>query len=148
MITLIPVLDIPGTSIPLTYRLLLERPTEANISHKSMPAMENHRRFVQSHPYAAWYVVVANADLVAESTLHQSETAVGSIYLTKHDEIGYFILKEYQRRGYAEAAVKTLIAKHGPKRYLLNIAPGNEPSLAMARKLGGKLIQHTFEITP
>jgi len=55
-------------------------------------------------------------------------------------EIGYTIYEPYRGRGLATEAAAALIRwareEHGIRRFIFSIAPGNEPSLAIARKLG------------
>jgi ribosomal-protein-alanine N-acetyltransferase len=55
-------------------------------------------------------------------------------------ELGYTIFPPYRRRGYATEAAQALIAwardEHGIRKFLFSIAPDNEPSLAIARRLG------------
>jgi RimJ/RimL family protein N-acetyltransferase len=55
-------------------------------------------------------------------------------------EIGYTILPSQRGRGLATEAAKALMRwareEHGIRRFILSIAPDNEPSLAIARKLG------------
>jgi [ribosomal protein S5]-alanine N-acetyltransferase len=54
-------------------------------------------------------------------------------------EIGYGILAEHRRRGYATEAVAGLIAwarAEGISHFVASVAPENEPSLAIVRKLG------------
>ncbi len=117
------------------YRLLQERPDGANISHKNMPTYDQHVEFVKKMPYSIWYVMKYQSDLV------------GSIYLTLRREIGVFISKPWQRQGIAEYSVQWLMKTHGPGSYLANVAPDNQPSHALFAKLGGKVIQHTYELS-
>jgi RimJ/RimL family protein N-acetyltransferase len=55
-------------------------------------------------------------------------------------ELGYQVLAEHRGRGLATEAASALIGwarqEHGVRRFIVSIAPGNEPSLAIARKLG------------
>jgi RimJ/RimL family protein N-acetyltransferase len=54
-------------------------------------------------------------------------------------EIGYQIQPEYRRRGYAFEAAMAMFAwagERGVGRFCASISPHNEPSLAMARKMG------------
>ena len=61
------------------YDLLKTRDPEGNISHKKMPSYSEHMKFVMSRPYTNWYIVEYN------------KKTVGSIYLSKRDEIGISI---------------------------------------------------------
>lgn len=55
-------------------------------------------------------------------------------------EVGYNVLEGERRRGYAEESVRALFGwaqrEHGVTLFIASIAPGNAPSLALARKLG------------
>ena len=55
-------------------------------------------------------------------------------------EVGYTIFAPHRGHGYATEAVRALIewarVTHGIGRFLASISPGNEPSLAIARRLG------------
>ncbi len=116
------------------YTLLAERPAGANISHKSMPTYEQHVEFVKKMPYSVWYIIMHGTDLV------------GSIYLTFRSEIGIFVSQAHQRQGFAEYSVRWLMQTHGDRPYLANVAPDNHPSHALFTKLGGKVIQHSYEL--
>jgi RimJ/RimL family protein N-acetyltransferase len=118
----------------ILFDLLKERVPEVNISHKAMPTWLEHVDFVNSRPYQAWYFI------------ENEEGAVGAIYLSRQDEIGVFIFKWFQGYGYGTQAVLKLMEKHGPRRYLANIAPNNHPSQGMFYFLGFRLISHTYEL--
>lgn len=120
-------------ALEILYELLKERPSEANISHRSLPTFEQHRQFVTRRPYIAWYLI------------EEAETFVGSIYLTKLREVGIFIFQAHQRKGHACAAIKMICEKH-PGKLLANVAPGNESSHALFARLGWRVIQHTYEL--
>lgn len=116
------------------YNLLLERTPQQSISHKVMPTFNEHWDFVASNPYQAWYLIGVGRDEI-----------VGSVYLTQHNEIGIFLFKRYIGLGYAKTAVKQLMKKHkGP--YLANVNPENQASREFFERLGGKLIQVTYEL--
>jgi RimJ/RimL family protein N-acetyltransferase len=54
-------------------------------------------------------------------------------------EIGYTIFPEHRRRGYATAAVRALLdhaQAQGVHHFIASVGPGNEPSLAIVRRLG------------
>jgi len=114
------------------YQLLSERTPEQSISHKRMPAYEEHVTFVRSRPYEAWYVV-------------EDGDMVGAIYLTKNREVGIFVIKEFQAHGYAQAAIAELRKRH-PGPLLANVNPANTASQHLFEKLGGKIIQVTYAL--
>ena len=116
------------------YNLLKERDSKANISHKKMPSFEQHEIFVDSKPYSKWYVIV------------ESEEEVGSIYLTKNNEIGIFLKKNIQGKKIGEKALKLLMEKNSNSRYLANVNPKNEKSIRFFKNNGFKLIQQTYEL--
>lgn len=122
-----------SASTRFLYDLLAERDPSVNISHRKMPTFEQHSAFVDSRPYKAWYVVFTE------------NHPIGATYLTEDNEIGTFITKTHQGKGYGKLAVIALMNMHPEKRYLANIAPGNARSMAMFERLGFGLIQYTFE---
>ncbi len=116
------------------YQLLGERDPSANISHRRMPTYDEHVRFVSSNPYASWYVI------------YHSNKKVGSIYLSKQDEIGIFLKKGTQGKGIGTGAMALLMKKNPRSRYLANISPKNILSAKFFKKNGFVLIQHTYEL--
>ena len=116
------------------YELLAERPKYANISHKEMPTIEEHYAFVKHHPYASWHILK-----------NEQGIPVGSVYLTKNNEIGIAIFKDHQGNGYAYEAIKTLSSWHTGALYA-NVAPGNEVSQKLFKSLGFEVIQHTYKL--
>lgn len=117
----------------ILYDLLRERTPEQSISHRKMPTYEEHLKFVESRPYQHWYLIQCNGEFV------------GSIYLTKQREIGIFIFRAHQGKGYAQRAVQHM-RKTYPGRMLANVNPANVASQKLFERLGSKVIQWTFEI--
>lgn len=113
-------------AIEFLFNLLKERSIPLSISHERMPSIEEHVDFVRSKPYKYWAIVWHNADA----------RMIGAVYLSKQNEIGVQILKEYQRRGYGEWAVREMMQRLSTERYFANINTRNEASLALFRKLG------------
>lgn len=149
---MIRLLDVYGSSgepsedaVALLYQLLAERPSIANISHDGkLPNLDRHRNFVRSRPYRSWMVV---ADVAFRP--------MGSVYATQANEIGVAILKEHHRCGFAERAIRALMkqleplpAISGVRRgaYVAHVAPGNYQSKALFEKLGGRVVQLTYEL--
>lgn len=116
------------------YYLLKNRNPNINISHKKMPIFKEHIKFVNSKPYSKWYII------------KQNDEKVGSIYLSKQNEIGLFLKNNVQGKNIGTEALKLLIMKNPKKRILANINPKNKKSIKFFKKNGFKLIQFTFEL--
>lgn len=119
--------------IDLLYDLLSERTPEQSISHKEMPSYDEHIEFVKSNPYLCWYLISAEGG------------TAGSIYLTRDSEIGIFIFKTHQGKGYAREAIKELMTRHSPPFYA-NVNPANTASQKLFSDLGFNMIQYTYAI--
>lgn len=119
--------------IKILYDLLKERTPEQSISHKEMPNYVQHAEFVNSRPYFRWYFIL------------YEDQIVGSVYLTYEREIGIFIFNRFKRRGFGEQAVRMLMST-APGKFLANVNPQNEASRKLFEKLGGQLIQVTYEL--
>ena len=128
----------PVTSTGLDYQklyaLLAERTPEQSISHKRMPAWNEHCSFVDSKPYLAWYMICDHGEVI------------GAVYLSKQREIGIAIFLAHQRKGYGRAAVQELMRLH-PGNFLANINPKNEASIRFFESMGFTHIQNTYERT-
>lgn len=116
------------------YELLKFRDTRVNISHKSMPTYKEHEKFIQSKPYTSWYVIIFE------------KSRIGSIYLSKQDEIGIFLQPNSHRTGLGQLALEKLIEMNPRNRYLANVNPKNLKSTNFFKKNNFKLIQHTYEL--
>lgn len=126
--------------VQLLFKLLQERQPWQAISHKKMPSFGEHMTFVKSKPYAGWYLIVHNA-----TDRIQDDEAVGSTYITHNNEVGIFIFKEYQGKGYAKEALDLLMSGYDPPFYA-NINPTNHKSREFFTKLGFKFIQTTYAL--
>ena len=138
MISLVDVYEHGGSYRQILYNLLLERTPEQSISHKEMPKWDDHQRFVDTKPYAAWYLIEDFYDGIDGEI-----RIVGACYLTHQNEIGIGILNRYQGKGYGKKAVMMLMEAH-PGRHLANINPNNPRSIRMFEDLGFKHIQNTY----
>ena len=118
----------------LLYSLLEERTPQQSISHKEMPTWEEHKAFVESEPYAAWYFIT--------DKVHRY--VCGAIYLTHDNEIGIFIFNNHTGKGYGRAAVDALREKYkGP--FLANINPRNAASIGFFMSLGFYHVSDTYD---
>ena len=116
------------------FHLLSERQSYENISHKKMPSFAQHSKFILSKPYSKWYIIL------------KQNRKIGSIYLSKQNEIGLFLKKVEWDDIIGEKALKLVIDKNPKQRYLANINPKNKKMLNFYKKNCFKLIQHTYEL--
>lgn len=117
------------------YELLEKRDKIVNISHKKMPTFSQHQKFIESKPYQYWYII------------YEERNKIGSIYLSKINEIGISILKEKQNQGFEENALELIMKKHKRKRFLANVSSKNKKLESFFKKQGFKKIQHTYEFS-
>jgi len=138
-------------SCRILFDLLLERDTSINISHKKMPTWREHVNFFESKPYRKWYLIEAVSWDTAKKielepgSMNYATAIVGACYLTRMNEVGIFLFRQYQGRGFAIEALNKLITKHKPMqaitgrrsgRFIANINPKNEKSIRLFTKLG------------
>ena len=122
------------TDYRFLYQILKEREMDTNISHKKMPTYNEHIDFVQSKPYSKWYII------------YFGRKKVGSVYISKQNEIGIFIKKKFLKNGIGTKVLKIILEKNPKKRFLANINPKNKKSIKFFKKNGFKLLQKTYEL--
>jgi len=120
--------------VQFLYELLLERDPNSNISHKHMPSFLQHKKFIKTKPYSYWYVIIFN------------NKKIGSIYLTKINEIGLHMKKDFESKELEKTILKVLFEKHPKKRFLVNVNPKNKKRIHFLKHNGFNLIQHTYEL--
>ncbi len=116
------------------YELLKERNSSINISHQKMPTYNKHINFILSKPYSKWYII------------YFERTKVGSIYISKQNEVGIFIMKKFLKKGIGSEALEMIIKLNPRKQFLANINPKNKKSIEFFKKNGFKILQHTYEL--
>lgn len=118
------------------WELLQERTPAQSISHKEMPTFKQHEKFVDSKPYAVWYMIASAEDY---------DKVFGTIYLTSEREIGIMIFAAYRHQGIGSKALDELFKIHkGP--FLANINPSNMDSMKFFEKHGFSHIQNTYKL--
>lgn len=122
------------SDLKFLFEMLEEREERVNISHKKMPTFEQHKKFVASKPYSKWYIIL------------QGIKKVGSIYLSKQNEIGIFLKKGSYHTGIGTVSLKLIMEKNPKKKYLANTNPKNKKSIKFFKKNNFKLLQHTYEL--
>jgi len=116
------------------YKILDERIPLVSISHKKMPTYRKHIEFVLSKPYSKWYVIYLNSN------------KIGSIYLSKQNEIGISISKKMQGKRYEQIALEILMDKNPRDRYISNCNPKNKKLIRFWKKNKFKLVQYSYEL--
>jgi len=116
------------------HNLLAQRNSIVNISHKRMPTWEEHVKFVKSKPYSKWYVIYNN------------DEKIGSIYLSNQNEIGIHLLKKYENESIYLESIKKLMLLNLKIKFRVNVSPKNKNYIVLFKKLGFKMVQHTYEL--
>ncbi len=96
------------------YELLKTKDPIANISHKKMPSYDEHVNFILSNPYAIWYII------------EYEGKKIGSVYLSKHDEIGISLVDNSLYDKIGKSIIKLLIKNNPRKHYLAKVSPRNK----------------------
>ena len=125
--------SVTNSDVKFLFDLLKERDPRVNISHRKMPTYSQHTKFIKSKPYSKWYIIL------------KSKQEIGSIYLSKNDEIGIFLSKKFQGKNVGNFALNELMKKNPRKRFLANVNPKNKKSISFFKNNNFKLIQYTFE---
>lgn len=134
-------------SAEVLYDLMRARSTEddpnTNISHRKLPSWGAHLRFFRSHPYRLWFLIRADG------------VPAGSLTMTKLNEIGIVLFRDYRGLGIGRWAIDQAVTKYRPLpavpsvrsgRWLANINPKNIASIALFNGCGFELIQHTYAL--
>ena len=128
------------SQINILFELLKERSN--NISHSSETSFEEHKSFVEKHPYRVWYL------------LTRHDLPIGSIYLTNENSIGINMnqlidvndiqsIFEFVQSNYSPLpAIKSIRRKD----FHINVSPENQNLLDCLKSLNKKEIQSTFLI--
>ena len=132
--------EVQKSDCPFLYELLSERKLYENISHKKNPTYAKHIKFVMSKPYTKWHII------------YYGKEKIGSIYITKQDEVGIHFKEQLQANVKPKSALwlqvlKIMMKKNPRNRYLVNINPSNTRMKTFLKNAGFKLIQHTYEMS-
>ena len=110
-----------------------------NISHICLPTYQEHKKFVENHPYRFWYLI------------KNEQKYVGVIYVTFENVIGINTIIP-SKELYINA-IKTLINSHKPleeiksirnKFFVINVNPNNKILIEAIKMLGLCHIQNTY----
>ena len=130
-ISLISLRTVRDSDGEFLFELLKERDPRANISHKKMPTYDEHVKFVLSKPYSKWYIIF------------ERNKKIGSVYLTKADELGLHLKKEYFRESLLKEILESLMKSEPNKRFVFNVSPRNKKFMKFLQKNGYVISQQT-----
>ena len=116
------------------FHLLQKRDSKVNISHKKMPTYNQHIKFLKSKPYSKWYIIILE------------KQKIGSIYLSKQNEIGIFLMKSWDVDDIRLESLITLMKKNPRKRYLANVNPNNKKLISFWKKNNFSLVSYSYEL--
>jgi RimJ/RimL family protein N-acetyltransferase len=98
-----------------------------------MPSYDEHVEFVMSKPYTNWYIIECD------------KKNVGTIYLSKQDEIGISINNDYEYDQIVKTALKLLMKLNPRKRYLAKVSPNDVRSQEFLLKNGFTGLENIYE---
>ena len=116
------------------FHLLQKRDSKVNISHKKMPTYNQHIKFLKSKPYSKWYIIILE------------KQKIGSIYLSKQNEIGIFLMKSWDIDDIRLKSLIILMKKNPRKRYLANVNPNNKKLISFWKKNNFSLVSYSYEL--
>ena len=128
--------EVTKSDIRFLYKLLRNRNPKTNISHQKMPSFSEHIKFVKLKPYSKWYIIFH----------HQKK--IGSIYLSKQNEIGMFLSKGIISHKIKKTAMEQLMKKNPRNRFIANCSPNNKDCIRFFMKNSFKLVQYSYEFFP
>ena len=119
------------SDLKFLFNHLKERDPREKISHKKMPTYDEHVKFVLSKPYSKWYIIF------------ERNKKIGSVYLTKADELGLHLKKEYFRESLLKEILESLMKSEPNKRFVFNVSPRNKKFMKFLQKNGYVISQQT-----
>lgn len=128
--------DISKIDYVFLHKLLEERDESVNISHRSLPSWSDHCAYWDN---SRMIMNVAKVVLLGR-------TKIGYYYITKKNEIGIFIKKDHQGKGYGKSTIKYIMDLYPGVVFLANVNPKNKISQKMFKSLGFKHIQNTYRL--
>ena len=145
MIELHTIYPVNQEMLQFLFDLLSKRDAYVNISHDPdhMPTWDEHVDFVCRMPYRKWWVIMAKVRMSKDS---YQTAQIGAAYLSKQNEIGIQIIREHRRKGFGRETLIEIKKMFEGERLLWNTNPLNTESKKLVEGVGGRVIQHTYEI--
>ena len=125
--------------INFLFHLLKLRNRKNSISHRKIPSLKEHKKFILSKPYRYWFIIKF------------LDNYYGSLYLTRMNSIAIHMIKNNhqvyeQVLLYVINNIKPLkpIPSIRPGTYFLNFPVNEKVSSSIVKKLGGKINQVSY----
>jgi len=118
----------------------LEKRTH-NVSHRQMPSYDEHKVFVNNHPYRTWMLVKMSKDII------------GNFYLQKDNSIGVHL--DEGKFEFFSQTIDAILRKWKPlegiksirnQNFVFNVAYGNNDLVKELENIGAQKIQSTYLI--
>ena len=126
----------------ILYKILKNRDTKFSISHKSIPTLEEHIKFVISNPYRYWFII------------KRSRIVLGSVYITTSNEVSISLLKN-SKKNFSDilnliiqniTPLPAIVSRRNEK-FILNLSPNNKFYIKLLNNIGAQKIQETYVLT-
>ncbi len=123
------------------YDLFIQRPSQTKISAKDTLTFEEHKKFVERHPYRYWFLIKIKASYV------------GTVYVTYDNHIGISLREEFQEL--FEDVISYILKNFDPLPALpssrpsgfnINVSANNKKYLKKLAQLGISPYQLTFKL--
>jgi RimJ/RimL family protein N-acetyltransferase len=105
------------------YDMLKERDTTINVTHERLPTFNEHKNFLNSQPYDAWYIIELESKMV------------GNIWIDNQNRIGFFVKNQYKGFGLIVPAFHELKRIHRRSNYFGKVNPKNFESQKLLKHL-------------
>ena len=123
--------------INLLYSLILSK--LYNISNCNPPSFEEHKNFVENHPYKKWYKVICKD--ITVGTFYISEVNTIGINMNSNNYTTYVeVLKKILLEFQPDPEIKSIRNKH----FAINCSPTNKELIKALKELGLELVQETY----
>ena len=99
-----------------------------------MPSYDEHVNFILSNPYPIWYII------------EYEGKKIGSIYLSKQDEIGISLVDNSLYDKIGKSIIKLLNKNNPRKRYLAKVSPQNKKLQNFFVNNGFTGLEYTYEL--
>jgi len=98
--------------------------TNLSVTFLSLPSFDEFKKSYFKNDFMRYIIFNHNLE------------KLGFVVITNDDEIGYFVDKKFQNKGYGSKAVSMLIQLHPRPRYFATVHNENHSSIKLISKLG------------